>query len=123
VPSARQIISEIVEQQVSDLARLKRIVAAFQRALGTTFGNASVNRRNRRYEIDVAVYEQPSTVAGKPIQMDRKTILNRIMLTARQVHPGLVRSMRVDVKPWQTGHSSHKLFCPVRIYIAIDQRE
>ena len=121
--SARQIISEIAEQQTSDATRLKRVVAAFQRALGNTFGNAYVTRRNRRYEIDVAVYEQPSKDAGKPIRMDRRTILNRIMLAARQAHPRLVSRMRVDIREWQTGHTSNKLFCPVKVYVNADQRE
>ena len=57
--SVRRLLIALTERQISDETRLRRVVALFQRRLGDVFGNAQARRRNRRYELDVAVYEKP----------------------------------------------------------------
>lgn len=111
--TAQQILTEISERQISDDTRLRRVVALFQRELGDIFGNASVKRRNRRYEIDVAVYERP----GRMIKMPDRMITEWIRKAAEKSHPRLYKRMTVNIQPWTTGRVSHKLFAPVKILI------
>lgn len=113
-------IIEAVDQEndrLSDAIRLKRVVAAFQRNLGEIFGNAKVQRRNRRYLINVAVYEKPISGRGQGYRMDAKQIATWVKLAADRAHPRLYRRYKVNVLPWITGHASHKLFAPVKIVV------
>ena len=104
---------------MGDATRLRRAVAMFQRNLGKIFGNAGVRRRNRRYEIEVAVYETPiaRTGAGRAYRMPERQIRAWIKTAADRVHPRLYRRVRVDVKPWKMGWVSKRVFCPVMINV------
>lgn len=115
--SARSIITAITERQISDDTRLRRVVALFQRELGGVFGNAKVRRRNRRYEIDVAVYEKPIPASGEAYRMSRRQIVSWIKQASDRAHPRLYRRLQVDVQPWQVGRVSRKLFAPVRVLV------
>lgn len=115
--SVRRIITAIVEQQVSDATRLRRVVALFQRELGEVFGNAKVRRRNRRYEIDVAVYEKPVPGSGRAYRMPPRQITAWVKQAADKAHPRLYKRVRVDVQPWTVGRVSHKLFAPVKVVV------
>ena len=110
-------MAALCEQQMSDDTRLRRVVAFFQRELGDTFGNASVKRRNRRYEIDLAVYEKPIPGGAKPYRMNKRQIVAWIKNAADRAHPRLYRRLRVDVQPWLVGRVSHKQMCPVKVYV------
>lgn len=95
---------------------MRRVVALFQRTLGSLFGNASVRRRNRRYEIDVAVYERP-TLGGKPYQAPERQIKEWIRQAALRAHPRLYKRLTVNIEPWIIGRKSRRLFAPVKIIV------
>jgi hypothetical protein len=114
----RQNLELILERQISDETRLRRVVALFQRSLGEIFGNAMVRRRNRRYEVDLAVYETPIQ-GGQSYRMPRRQIIEWIRQAAHKAHPRLYKRLKVDVSPWESGHASHKLYAPVKIYIEV----
>lgn len=118
--TATQILNRITERQLSDDTRLRRVVALFQRKLGHIFKNASVRRRNRRYEIDVAVYETPMA-GGKGFRMPERQIKDWIRVAAESAHPRLYKRMTVNIGPWKTGKLSHRLLTPVQI--TIDARQ
>jgi hypothetical protein len=109
----------LTERQISDGTRLRRVVALFQRRLGAIFGNASVTRRNRRYLIDVAVYEKPLR-GGRPYRLPPERILAWVLHAAEQAHPKLYTRLRLDIGPWTVGRSSQKEFCRVRIAVAAE---
>ena len=111
-----QELQWITERQLSDDTRLRRVVALFQRRLGQIFKNASVRRRNRRYEIDVAVYETPMR-GGRGYRMPERQIREWIRQAAETAHPKLYKRMTVNIEPWKSGHVSNKLLAPVRITI------
>jgi hypothetical protein len=92
------------------------VVALFQRKLGDIFGNASVRRRNRRYEIDVAVYETPMP-GGRSYQMPARQIKEWIRQAAEKAHPRLYKRLTVNIQPWESGRVSHKLFAHVQVLI------
>lgn len=114
--TARQILNQLTERQLSDDTRLRRVVALFQRKLGQIFKNASVQRRNRRYEIDVAVYETPMK-GGRGYRMPDRQIKEWIRQAAESAHPKLYKRMTVNIGPWTSGRISNKLLAPVRISI------
>lgn len=118
--TAKQILDEIVERQVSDETMLKRVVALFQRELGAIFGNVSVKRRNRRYEIDVAVYEKP-IAGGHSFKMPTRQVHEWVRQAAAKAHPRLYKRLRVSLQPWKNGHSSKKLFAPLHITVDANQ--
>lgn len=114
--TAIQLLNQLTERQLSDDTRLRRVVAQFQRQLGQIFKNASVRRRNRKYEIDVAVYATPMG-RGRSFQMPERQIREWIRQAAESAHPRLYKRMNVNIEPWITGRVSHKLFAPVKITI------
>lgn len=118
--TSKQILDEIAERQVSDATMLKRVVALFQRELGATFGNASVKRRNHRYEIDVAVYEKPIS-GGQSFKMPSRQVHEWVRLAAAKAHPRLYKRLRVNLQPWKHGHASKKLFAPLHISVDASQ--
>jgi hypothetical protein len=111
----------LAERQLGDATRLKRVVALFQRELGDIFGNARVRRRNRRYELGVAVYEKPVQRTGQAYRMTDRQIRVWIKQAADRAHPRLYRRMRVQTGPWQQGRVSQKLYSPVTIRIDANQ--
>lgn len=118
--TVQQILSEITERQLSDATRLRRVVALFQRELGNTFGNASVKRRNRRYEIDVAVYEKPIP-GGHAYKMPTRQVYEWVRQAAAKAHPRLYKRLQVDLQPWQQGRTSKKLFAHLKIMVDANQ--
>lgn len=114
--SVRRLIIALTERQISDETRLRRVVAFFQRQLGDMFGNVQVRRRNRRYELDVAVYEKPLP-GGRAYRMPDRQIKSWIKLAADKAHPRLYKRIRVAVQPWQAGRVSKKLFAPVKVIV------
>jgi hypothetical protein len=120
--TTRQFLTRITERQISDDTRLRRVVALFQRELGRVFNNASVRRRNRRYEIDFAVYEQPLP-GGRPFQMPDRQINEWIRQAALKAHPRLYKRLTVNIDRWRSGHASKKLFAPVKIFIDASQSD
>lgn len=117
-----EILAEIVEQQLSDETRLKRVVAFFQRELGGIFGNARVTRRNRRYEILVAVYEKP--LGGtQTYRMPNRQITEWIRQAANRAHPRLYKRLSVQIGQWKQGGFTRKLFTPVNIGVDANQEE
>lgn len=117
----RRILALLAERQISDETRLRRVVAVFQRELGAIFGNASVRRRNRQYEIQMAVYEKPIPDTGQSYRPAPRRISAWVKHAADRAHPRLYKRIHVDMEPWRVGHSSSKLFCPVRI--TVDARQ
>lgn len=118
--TSKQILDEIIERQISDATMLKRVVALFQRELGAIFGNASVKRRNHRYEIDVAVYEKP-IAGGESYRMPTRQVQEWVRQAAAKAHPRLYKRLQVNVQPWKHGHASKKLFAP--LHITVDARQ
>ncbi len=118
--TAVQILSQLTERQLSDETRLRRVTALFQRHLGTIFGNASVRRLNRRYEIDVAVYETP-LAGGQTFRMPPRQIKEWIRQAAAKAHPRLYKRLSVDIGQWTTGRVSSKLHVPVKILVDANQ--
>lgn len=114
--SAIQILNQLTERQLGDETRLRRVTALFQRQLGEIFGNATVRRRNRRYEIDVAVYETP-LAGGRPFRMPDRQIKEWIRQAAAKAHPRLYKRLSVDIGRWTTGRVSNKLHAPVKILV------
>jgi hypothetical protein len=96
-------------------------VAQFERSLGDIFGNARVRRRNRRYEINVGVYEHPRTDRGQGYRMPERQIREWIRHAAHVAHPRLYKRMTVDVGRWQDGRFSNKVFAPVSIVVDAKQ--
>jgi hypothetical protein len=115
-----EILAEIVEQQLSDETRLKRVVAFFQRELGSIFGNARVTRRNRRYEILVAVYEKPLD-STQTYRMPNRQISEWIRQAANRAHPRLYTRLSVEIGQWKQGGFTRKLFTPVHITVDANQ--
>ena len=115
-----QILNRLTERQLSDQTRLRRVTALFQRQLGEIFGNASVRRRNRRYEIDVAVYETPLP-GGKTFRMPDRQIKEWIRQAAAKAHPRLYKRLSVDIGQWITGRVSNKLHAPVKVLVDANQ--
>jgi hypothetical protein len=115
-----EILAEIIEEQLSDATRLKRVVAFFQRELGAIFGNARVDRRNRRYEILVAVYEKPLG-GDKTYRMPNRQISEWIRQAANRAHPRLYKRLTVQIGKWQQGGFTHKLFTPVTVVVDANQ--
>jgi hypothetical protein len=111
-----QVLNQLTERQLSDDTRLRRVTALFQRHLGSIFGNASVRRRNRRYEIDVAVYETPLG-GDKTFRMPARQIKEWIRQAAAKSHPRLYKRLSVDIGPWSIGRVSSKYYAPVRILV------
>ena len=118
--TALQLLNWLVERQISDATRLRRVTALFQRELGAIFGNASVRRRNRRYEIDVAVYETP-LAGGQTFRMPERQIREWIRQAAAKAHPRLYKRLSVDIGRWTTGRVSNKLHAPVKILVDASQ--
>jgi hypothetical protein len=118
--TARQILNQLTERQLSDDTRLRRVVALFQRRLGEIFKNASVRRRNRRYEIDVGVYETPMK-GGRAYRMPDRQIKEWIRQAAASAHPKLYKRMTVNILPWTSGRVSNRLLAPVKITIDASQ--
>jgi len=116
-----RILALLVERQISDETRLKRVVALFQRELGAIFGNASVQRRNRQYQIKVAVYEKPIPQSGQSYRPPARRISAWVKHAADKAHPRLYRRLSLNVEPWRAGHASHKLFCPVTVTVDASQ--
>lgn len=114
--TARRFLTQLSERQIGDETRLRRVVALFQRDLGRIFGNANVRRRNRRYEIDVAVYEQPLP-GGRSFKMPERQIAEWVRQAAQKAHPRLYKRINMQVDPWRMGHASRKLFAPLRIFV------
>ena len=111
-----EVINYLAERQISDRTRLQRVVGLFQRELGAVFGNASVRRRNRRFEINLAVYEKP-LVGGRAFQMPDRQIREWIRQAAEKAHPRLYKRLTVAVQPWKSGSVTHRLFAPVQILV------
>jgi len=118
--TALQILASLSEQQLSDATRLKRVVANFQRELGATFGNAMVKRRQRRWEIDLAVYEKPLT-GTKTYRMPARQIQDWVRQAANRAHPRLYKRLKMEVGAWEMGKRTQKLFAPVKIFIDASQ--
>jgi hypothetical protein len=118
--TAVQVLSQITERQLSDETRLRRVVALFQRQLGEIFGNASVRRHNRRYEINCAVYETP-LAGGRSFRMPERQVREWIRQAAAKAHPRLYRRMSVQIGLWTHGHASQKLYLPVQIQVDAKQ--
>jgi hypothetical protein len=114
--TSQQILAEITERQLSDETRLRRVVAFFQRELGAIFGNAQVRRRNRRYEINLAVYEKP-LAAQRNYRMPDRHIAEWIKQAAAKAHPRLYKRLSVQIHPWKQGGFTHKLFAPVTVFV------
>lgn len=119
--TVRSLITALTEREISDSTRLRRVVALFQRQLGDYFGNAQVKRRNRRYHIDVAVYEKPLPGEDAGYKMSERQIKSWVRLAAERAHPRLPKRVAVDVGPWQFGRVSKKLFAPVHIVVDAEQ--
>ena len=117
-----QTLNRLTERQLSDETRLRRVTALFQRQLGEIFGNASVRRRNRRYEIDVAVYETP-LAGGRTFRMPARQIREWIRQAAEKAHPRLYKRLSVDIGRWITGRVSSKLHAPVKILVDASQTQ
>lgn len=117
------MLNALVERELSDDTRLRRTVAFFQRELGEIFGNAQAQRRNRRYEIQIAVYEKPIPGSGRAYRMPEKQIRSWVKVAADRSHPRLYRRVRVDVEPWKVGHATNKAYCPVLVSVDATQRE
>lgn len=118
--TAVQFLNQISERQLSDDTRLRRVTALFQRHLGEVFGNASVKRRNHRYEIDLAVYETPLR-GGRPYRMPGRMIREWIRQAAEKAHPRLYKRLSVEIQPWIVGHASHKMYAPVKVLVDATQ--
>jgi hypothetical protein len=117
VVTTRSLLGSLVERQISDATRLRRVVAHLQRNLGDIFGNAHVQRRNRRYEIRVAVYEKPIPGSGRAYRMPAQQIRAWVHHAAEQAHPRLPRRLSIAIQPWQGGRVSQKTFCPVLVNV------
>ena len=118
--TARQYLVSITERQLSNEMRLRRVVALFQRELGDIFGNATVRRRNRRYEIDMAVYERPLP-GGKAYRMPNRQVTEWIRQASVKAHPRLYKRLTLNIEPWRMGHTSRKLFAPVKVLVDATQ--
>jgi hypothetical protein len=109
-------LEQIIEQQLSDETALRRVVALFQRKLGSIFGNASVRRCQRRYEIDLAVYETPIQ-GGQAHRMSDRQIREWVRQAALRAHPRLYTRLEVNIGKWTGGRVSQKQFVPVQILV------
>lgn len=116
------MLDELTERQLSDETRLRRVVAFFQRELGAVFGNARVLRRNRRYEVIVAVYEK-QLASGRVYRMPSRQIMEWIRQAANKAHPRLYKRMTIDIRPWKVGGFTHKQFAPVFIQVDAAQSD
>lgn len=114
--TVRRYFNALLERQISDDTALRRVVGLFQRELGDIFHNASVRRRKGQYEIDVAVYEQP-TPGGRAFRMTNRQISDWVTRAAAKAHPRLYKRLAIKFEPWRIGASSKRLFTAVKIFV------